>query len=747
MTDTSRTDHGLPPLLDVRALVRTLWQRKLLVLATIVALVAVAVAYVALTPPIYTANASILVDPRSSKATNFDGVLPGFGADSAQIASQVSVIGSRDLLKKVFDAQGLADAPEYTDRGLKAKIESLYSQPEPVSKAAAFQNFRDHVTVNREGLTYVIDVSVSSLVPERAAAVANAIVARYKASLESEQQTANSEVTRFLDTKIKGLQGNVADADRKVQDFKDKHDLYDPDSGGTLQSRIDQLTTRLGNARDRADQASDRYQQALDAGHSPEDLGKLADILDSPTAQTLRQQYNSASTALANARSNYGDRHPRVRRLRAQLSKVEGLASQEAERITRKLKADRDLAATNVDKLKAQLSELRAQTDTANLDRVKLRELQRNADASRSVLDDFLQRSQQTSQLKGMQLSQVRVIESAAPPVSPTWPKTGLILPVSGVLGLLAGCSLALLLGPKGDHGEMARASGPETTPSGWREGDARHALAVSTAAPALAAPAVANERTAGEAIADLGVYTLPIAATASARTGIRTLRRELAGSEQSETSLQVLRLLRRILGRLDDHAEPFVLSVAPLVEGSEHKLAAALVGLGLRQLDERVLVVEVAADDDQPGAASSISARRGTAIFTDQASGLETIVLARDAEGTEGYHDIHALLDQIGNDFDFVVIVAASTSSRDESFARIEAISDLAITAFASTTAKERAADDLGARDDDGTGPQRAVIVVERSDAGDHSGFRPRLVSSGKDDERRAGGQGHGLG
>ena len=41
----------------------------------------------------------------------------------------------------------------------------------------------------------------------------------------------------------------------------------------------------------------------------------------------------------------------------------------------------------------------------------------------RSVLDDFLKRSEETQRMEGMQISQVRVLSEAKPPVQATWPK------------------------------------------------------------------------------------------------------------------------------------------------------------------------------------------------------------------------------------------------------------------------------------------------------------------------------------
>src|SRR5690606_11006241 len=126
--------------------------------------------------------------------------------------------------------------------------------------------------------------------------------------------------------------------------------------------------------------------------------------------------------------------------------RIRGLMATEAARITAELKAQRDLAMKNVAQIQARLAQLRDEANQSDLAQVELRQLQRKADAARSVLDDFLKRSQETQHMEGIQLSQVRIISAAAPPVQPTWPKPKLLLAVSLALGLMLGCALALMM-------------------------------------------------------------------------------------------------------------------------------------------------------------------------------------------------------------------------------------------------------------------------------------------------------------
>jgi len=634
-------DRALPPLFDIGPLWTILWGRRLLVFAITGAALLLAVLYLAVTSPSYTATASILIDPRDARATNFNNVLPGIGADSAAIASQVFVIESQDLLGTVFESQKLQNDPEFSSRGPISRLMSLFGGAS--SQDAAFRRFQKAVSVEREGLTYVINVSFTSPSPEKAARIANAIVDRYKASLAGERETANDDVNSLLNDRIKGLQKDVSDAERAVEDFKSLHRIVDPTDGGTLQSQLDQLTTQLIAAQGEADKAKDRYNQALAAGTSAAGLAKLSEILSSNAAANLRDDYNQRATELANLETMYGPRHPAIGRLRSELDRINRLMAGEAMRIRQQLKANYDLAVQNAGKLQDKLDSLRQQSQDSSLAQVQLRQLDSRAQAARTVLDDFLKRAQETSQLQGVQTSEARTISAAAPPLQPTWPKPALLLPVSVFLGLMAGCGLALTLGP------VRR---PEDAPLGPRQ-----------EAPQAAEPgkdgAQARSRS-QPAPADFGEYRLPGVAGGTALANIKAMRKSLFETGNEALSLAVLRLMRQILGRLSDHPKPFVLLVSSMQSSAEARLAGAMVGIGLQRAEQNVLVVEVG---DLPHRAGY-----GSGMFIDGASGLRTVVAGRVAGQDPQSRDrngLRGILAEAGNAFDFVLVVAPSFSEQ----------------------------------------------------------------------------------
>jgi len=422
------------------------------------------------------------------------------------------------------------------------------------------------------------------------------------------------------------------------------------------------------------------------AGTSPAGLARLSEILFSNSAVKLRDDYNQRATELANLETMYGPRHPAIARLKSEMDRMSRLMAAEADRIRQQLKASYDLAAQNVGKLQAKPNALRQQSNEQSVAQVQLRQLDSRAQAARTVLDDFLKRAQETSQMQGVQTSEARTISAAMPPVQPTWPKPALLLPVSAVLGLMAGCGLALAFGPVRRPEEDPRIPSEGIPPE--MEPIENTARPVSRAAPVAAnfgeyrLPGVAGgthssikipqgtpepvspvieprENTApvtARAVpmpADFGEYRLPGVA-GGAHSSIRAMRTALFEDGNETLSRDVLKLMRRIILRLDDHPKPFVLLVSSTQAGVEAELAGAIVGIGLQRVDQNVLVIDIDGQPNRPG------------LFIDSASGLRTIICrsaAQERPEVPGLHTVRGILAEAGNAFDFVVVIAPSFS------------------------------------------------------------------------------------
>src|SRR5690606_14108129 len=81
---------------------------------------------------------------------------------------------------------------------------------------------------------------------------------------------------------------------------------------------------------------------------------------------------------------------------------------------------------------------------------VQLRALEREAEARRTVLQEFMQRAQETGKQGGLQRPDAEVISAAFPPTRADWPNVLLVLAFGGIAGLVLGTTAAFLRGAPG---------------------------------------------------------------------------------------------------------------------------------------------------------------------------------------------------------------------------------------------------------------------------------------------------------
>ena len=179
--------------------------------------------YLHVTPPSYTATATVILDPKrpaTQAGDNAAAVLPP-ALDAGTAESQIQVIRSERLLSSVFDALGLADAPSLRPGppGLGGRIvdgvASLFRKPraggddKAARDAAAYDAFTGRVGARRVGQSYVIEVSYTSGDPDEARRLANAVVSGYLGQQVSFKLAAAQNGAEYLQGRVNALGNEV----------------------------------------------------------------------------------------------------------------------------------------------------------------------------------------------------------------------------------------------------------------------------------------------------------------------------------------------------------------------------------------------------------------------------------------------------------------------------------------------------------------------------------------------------------
>lgn len=452
--DRTRSGERSDAIVDLAAARRFLGRRWRLIAGVALLCVVASALVLSLIPRTYTATAILIVDPRTQKVTQSDAVLGGIGSDAAAVESQVEILESSTLAKRVVAELGLDRGGELTEPaaierateslrglfGLAAREPSAAEQRERV-----LQRFAERLRVRRRGLTYVLEIAYGSGSAETAARVGNALADAYLADQKRQKLEAARSASGLLGARLDDLRSRARDTERAVSTFKNQNGIVDLGAAQTLLDReIAEQSQQLTQAQARGAEAGARYAQARRAmAAGAEGGGTLAEALQSSVVTNLRQQYAQLGAQLADLRNTLGPRHPAVGAAEAQVRTVAGQIRTEIGRLAQGLRNESEAAAARERTLSASLDRLKGQAARRAQARVRLAELEREAQASRTILEQYLLRQKETSEQQNLVSSEARVLTPAAPPLRPSAPKTGLMLVVALAGGLVLGLGAA----------------------------------------------------------------------------------------------------------------------------------------------------------------------------------------------------------------------------------------------------------------------------------------------------------------
>ncbi|HTN97262.1 MAG TPA: exopolysaccharide transport family protein, partial [Nordella sp.] len=239
----------------------------------------------------------------------------------------------------------------------------------------------------------------------------------------------------------------VAASEAAVEEFRAKAGLLKGTTATLGTQELSELSSQItlaGAARAEAQAKAKAIREQLDSSGS---VDTASDVLNSPFIQRLREQQIALQRSMAELSVTYLPGHPKMVAVRSELANVDQQIRTEALKIVAGLEDQARVAATREASLRASLNAAKAKASTNNLDDVKLRALERDAAADRSLLESFMNRFADASarQEVAAQPGFARIIQRAVPPTNPSYPLKGPTIILATLAGLTLGIGLAFL--------------------------------------------------------------------------------------------------------------------------------------------------------------------------------------------------------------------------------------------------------------------------------------------------------------
>lgn len=421
--------------LNVLELANLLWRRKVAIAAAALLGATLAVAVGKSLAPRYTATAQLYVDPRELQLV--DRELTPRAQDvsgmSMVVESQARLITSNSVLLQVIQQAGLDKDPEFGGSDGSSLMSSLLGliglQPRAPSAAdsrevqlGALEALNKHITIRKTEKSFIVDIEVWSTDPAKAAMLANTLTNAYLAESRNSQASAARRATADLSGRLKELRERLRNAETALATYKAQNNFVGTQDALISDQQLSASNQRLSAARAATMDAQARLDQIEASRRTAADAGAIPEALQSPTIANLRAQYADARKKYAEQAGELGPRHPALRQTEKQVEDLKRTISEEIDRFAQSAKNDLTRARDYEASLNRALEAQKRQSVQLSQAAVRLRELEREADASRDVYQSFLKRSRETEEQETLNTSAARVIGEATVPRRRSFP-------------------------------------------------------------------------------------------------------------------------------------------------------------------------------------------------------------------------------------------------------------------------------------------------------------------------------------
>src|SRR5664279_2397101 len=430
-------------------LTRLLWQRKVMIAATALICACLAVAIGKSLTPKYLATSQLYVDPRELQLV--DRELTPRAQDVSGLAmvveSQARLITSNSVLLHVIQDTHLDKDPEFggESKGMMGSLLGLFgietrsAAEAKLGPMVALEALNRHINIKKTDRSFIVDIEVWSYDPAKAAALANALSNAYMAESKTSQSTAARRATTDLSSRLKELQERLRTAENTLAVYKAQNNFVGTQDTLISDQQLSASNQRLAAARALTLDAQAKYDQIEASRRASSDAGAIPEALQSPTIANLRAQYAEVRKRYAELTGELGPLHPSLRQMAKQVEDLRRTVNEEVERFAQSAINDLTRARDYEASLNKALETQKRQSVQLSQASVRLRELERDVEASRDVYQSFLKRSRETEEQESLNTSSARIIGEAAVPQRRTFPPAMSLLAMIGlVFGALA---------------------------------------------------------------------------------------------------------------------------------------------------------------------------------------------------------------------------------------------------------------------------------------------------------------------
>jgi len=431
--------------IDLFSLIRTLWRGKWTVILWMLLFAALSIYWLtSIAIPRYTATTVVALQDRREQVTNLDTVLSGLSGSYHTVLTEAEVLKARLLVRKVVRKLNLTADPEFNrhireaksflpagvSNAIKSAREAVFgAAPEttavrpPVSDRKVLDDtvdaFLARLKVSNVQRSLVFELQMTTEDPEKSALIADTLADLYILDQVAVKFEANERATAWLADRVSGLEAELEAAENAVKDFRASSEVVSEEALALRSRQLKDFRTRRVDLLAEQRVFEDRLTALQDArADGPQAMARVA---DDPGLTALEGRLESGGSG---ARAAFDARF---------------------EAVVQRTELERDRRVEQLVTIDKSIVGLDAEVANQSSELLELKQLEREAGASRQIYEYFLGRLKETSVQQGIHQADSRLLSPAVVPNRPASPRTVVTVFLGLVLGFMIGASIVLL--------------------------------------------------------------------------------------------------------------------------------------------------------------------------------------------------------------------------------------------------------------------------------------------------------------
>jgi succinoglycan biosynthesis transport protein ExoP len=356
------------------------------------------------------------------------------------IETQSKILTSETLALQTIRNNGLSARPEFSSPNGPSEaiaIGSLANQKRPPELA----EFLGSLSVRRVPNSHLMDVSFESTDPQLAARIVNAHIASYIDQNYRSKYEATTRASTWLTEQLTELKIRVQKGEDARIAYERQNQIWTLDDKQNITSqRLADINKQLTDAQSERMKKESLYQFAKSGN-----LDAVPQIQSNPALVDMIKKRSDVSSAYTEALNQYGPNFPKVQRLQTQIKDYDVSIEKEKKNILDVLESDYREARQREALLTEALDQQKTETNQMAEKLVEYNILKREAEANKTLYEGLMTKLKETAISQGLRSSNIRVVDPAMIPSTPSRPAKTRNLVLGFLVGLVGGIGLALL--------------------------------------------------------------------------------------------------------------------------------------------------------------------------------------------------------------------------------------------------------------------------------------------------------------